>query len=94
MSNTIATGTERLRVAWQVRAGVVPGVPMEELERKWFLTSEVFYAEQEMTEEEFKAAHPDGKSTFATFRDDAYEYAKSLNEPRALNWVEVTWIWY
>ena len=86
--------TDLLRAAWEVRAGVVPGVAMPELTKRWLLTSETFYQEDHMSAEEFKAKFPDGRSTYAQYRDEAYDYAKSLNDPRTLNWVEVSWIWY
>jgi hypothetical protein len=91
----IASGNGPLKCAWEVRAGVVPSIPMPEYTRRWFLTSEIWNRENEMSDEEFKANHPDGKNTYATFRDDAYEYAKGLNDSsRYLNWVEISWIWY
>ena len=85
---------EALRCAWEVRAGIVPGVALPEFGKRWFVTSDVFYREGEMSDEEFKKEHPDGKSTFVKYRDEAYEYAKSLHDPRSLNWVEVVWIYY
>ena len=83
----ISTGTGQLKCAWEVRAGVIPGHPMPEHTKRWYITSEVWHRENEMSEQEFKAHHPDGISTFARFCDDAHDYAKSLQDPRYLNWV-------
>ena len=94
MAEDVTSGTGRLRCAWEVRAGVIPGKPEEERTRRWFLTSETFHAENDMPEEEFKQKFPDGKSTFMKFRDAAFDYALSLHDPQYLNWVDVSWIWY
>jgi hypothetical protein len=67
---------------------------MPEHTRRWCLTSETWDAENEMTDEAFKAAHPDGRSTFWEYRDEAFEYSKKLSDPRSLNWVRVDWIWF
>ena len=83
-----------MRCAWEVRAGVIPGSAMPEFTKRWLLTSEVYYQEARMPEEEFKAKFPDGKSTFAKYRDEAYEYAKQLTDPRGTNWVEISWVYY
>jgi hypothetical protein len=62
--------------------------------RRWFITSEQWELDNDMTDAEFSKAHPDGRSTFWNFRDEAIEYAKTLFDPRSLNWVRVDWIWY
>jgi hypothetical protein len=84
----------RARLAFEVCAGLIPGQPMPEYTRRWVITSENWHQENAMTDAEFAQAHPDGKSTFATFRDEAHEYAKSLTDPRAVNWVRVDWIYF
>lgn len=93
MSDTVTPGT-RLRCSWEVRAGIVPGSPMMEHTKRWHLTSEQWEIENQMTDDQFKVAHPDGRSTFAKFQTAAYDYANSLTDPRGLNWVSVEWIWY
>jgi hypothetical protein len=89
----ISPGT-RARCAWIVTAGVIPGTAEEEHTRQWVISSETFYQEDEMSDDEFTKAHPDGKSTFKEYCDEAFEYARSLHNPRYLNWVRVDWIWY
>jgi hypothetical protein len=89
----VSSGEGRLKVVWEVRAGVIPGTPMPEVGKRWYLTAETWHREQ------FKKEFPDSRSpsqtnTFVQYRDEAYEYAKSLNDPHSFNWVEVTWIWY
>jgi hypothetical protein len=83
----------RARCVWEVTAGVLPGHGEPEHTRRWCLTSETWEAESEMSEADFKAAHPDGKSTFLQFRDEAFEYAARLHDPSYLNWVRVDWLW-
>lgn len=89
--DTVTAGT---RCCWEVHAGIIPGQPMPEHTRRWVITSEVWELENNMSEAEFKEAHPDGWSTFWKFRDAAYEYARALNDPRCLNWVRVEWVWF
>jgi hypothetical protein len=90
--DTKSEGT-RGRCAWEVTAGVIPGQPMPEYTRRWFLTGETWERENAMSDEEFKKECPDG-STFLRFRDEADDYAKHLHDPRSLNWVRVEWIWF
>jgi hypothetical protein len=82
-----------LRCYWRVSGGIIPGVEVPKYTRRWEMTSDIWEAENAMSEEEFKAAHPDGKSTFWKQREEAYAYAASLSNPNALNWVRVDWIW-
>jgi hypothetical protein len=84
----------RARCAWEVTAGLIPGTPIGEHTKRWCLTGETWEAENSMTEAEFQKARPDGRSTFIEFRDAAYEYARSLTDPRYINWVRVDWIWF
>ena len=88
----VTQGT-RLRCIWTVTAGVIPYQAVEELTKRWALSSETFYREQEMTEADFKKEFPDGRSTFARFRDEAHEYAKELNDPSVVNWVNAQFMW-
>ena len=88
----VTEGT-RVRCYWIVTAGVVPGTDIDELTKRWVLSSETFYREQEMPEADFKKEFPDGRSTFARFRDEAHEYAKELNDPSVVNWVNAQFMW-
>ena len=90
--DTLTPGT-RLRCSFEVFAGIIPGQAMPELTRRWLITSEAWEGENQMTDEQFKAAHPDGRSTFLEFRDAAHDYAKELTDPRTLNWVRVDFVW-
>ena len=82
------------RCAWEVTAGVIPRRPMPEHTKRWGITSETWEAENAMSDDEFKEKHPDGKSSYAKAREEAYAYAASLNDPRYLNWVRIDWIWF
>jgi hypothetical protein len=83
-----------LRCSWQVTAGVLPGTSEHQYTRRWHLASNVWERDNEMTDEEFKAQYPEGKSTFITMREEAYAYAATLHDPRSFNWVRVDWVWY
>jgi hypothetical protein len=74
---------DRLRCSWEVTAGLLPRDPMPEYTRRWLLTSETFYAEQ--AEQQYK--------TFQRYQAEAREYARSLEIPSALNWVNVEWVY-
>lgn len=84
----------RARCAWEVRAGIVPGTPMPEHTRRFVLTSDGFYADAELTEEQMKEKYPDGKNLFLQAQSEAMEYARTLQHPNFVNWVELNWIWY
>jgi hypothetical protein len=82
------------RCVWEVVAGLIPGQPIAEFTRKWIITSECWEKENEASDEEFRKEHPDGKSTYARFCEEAHEYGRSLTDPRRINWVRVDWIWF
>ena len=67
----------RLRCAWTVMAGILPGEPMDEFTRTWSIMSEAYEKDPEC---------------FQRFRDEVHEYAKSLTDP-GLNWVHTDWIY-
>lgn len=92
-SRDVITEGTRVRCIWTVTAGVVPGIPMKEHTMRWVITSENWEEENEMTDAQFKAKFPDGKSTYQKFRDEAHAYAAGLNHPTHLNWVRVDWMW-
>lgn len=76
----------RAKGAWEVRAGVIPLQPEPDYTRRWAYTSEMYEADARKG--------PQERTYFADMRDEAMEYAKRLTDPAALNWVELTWIWY
>ena len=84
----------RARCIWEVTAGILPGKAMPEFTERWCVTSETFYREAELSAEDFAKEFPDGRSTFIRFRDEAYEYARNLTDPRSVNWVRVDWVYY
>lgn len=90
--DTVSPG-RRAKACFEVTAGIVPGTAMPEHTRRWLLTSETFHSEMEMSDADFKAVR-NGVSTFVEYRDAAYEYARTLVNPKALNWVRVDWIWF
>lgn len=67
----------RLRAAWEVRAGVIPGVPEDEYSKRFTITSN----------------DPDDAEFFIKVRDEAHQYAKDLTSPARFNWVGIEFIW-
>ena len=88
------TEGSRARCCWEVTAGIIPGTPIPELTRRWVITSEYWEKSNAMSDEQFAAVHPDGKSAFFTFRKEALEYTETLYDPRYHNWVRCEWIWF
>ena len=74
------------KAAWEVRAGVIPELPDANLTRQWWYTSDDY--EQDC---KLDSSQP---TKFTRYRDEAAKYALELQDPRGLNWVSVTWIWY
>jgi hypothetical protein len=63
MSDKKTEGT-RARCCWEVVAGIIPNQPIPEHTRRWVITGEYWERVNEMTDEEFAQAHPDGKSSY------------------------------
>lgn len=68
---------KRLKLAIEVRAGIIPGQPMEEHSKNWYMTREEF----------------DNKDTWLAAIGAAHIYALTLQDPARLNWVKLEWIW-
>lgn len=88
-----------LKGAWEVTAGVIPGVAVLELTKTWVYTAEDHAADQALlTEEEaqgLQADRPDATLTrFQKVAEEAGSYWCSMNDPRVNNWAMVRWIWY
>ena len=74
---------QRLRVCWEVTAGIIPRQPIPEYTRRWFLTSEVYYAE----------LRDKSLTTYTRYKIEAHDYASELENPGMLNWVNIEWIY-
>lgn len=66
-----------LKLAIEVRAGIIPGEPIEEHSKNWYLSRE----EYEDIDQWLAAAGA------------ANLYALTLQNPERLNWVKVEWVW-
>jgi len=77
--------------AWEVVAGVIPGEPIPE-------HTKIFPYQAEDREADIKLAGTitmePRQSKFRQLHKEANAYAESLIDPRYLNWVQVTWIWF
>lgn len=75
---------ESARVIVEVVAGLVPGTPMQELSKRWALTTA-----------EWEGMDNDGRScALAELNGRAQGYAGLLMlQPDRLNWVQMYWLW-
>ena len=74
-----------LKATWTVTAGILIDKPIDEYSKRYTYTSKM------------QSEDRDGKYTpghFDRIKDEAHDYARSLTDPRLLNWVDITFIWY
>lgn len=72
------------RCGVDVVAGVLPGTPMEEYTRQWFLTSE-----------EWNADDADQAQLLTDLAGKATAWATYLMlQPDRVNWVKTEWVWF
>jgi hypothetical protein len=89
--------SQALKASWRVRVGLWPGETemLKDRARQWVYTAEDYAADVEATRGEIPGPHPEKPPTrFETKRKEATEYWVSLNEPRQLNWAELSFTWY
>jgi len=80
--------TVSLRAAWEVRGGVVPGHPLPEFTKTFLYTSSDYAVD---------SGDPQPQTDLSIFqkqRQAALDYFTTLNDPRSLNWADITFIWY
>lgn len=70
-------------------AGVIPGVLIPELSRRWYYTSADSEADMKLL-----ASQPGASIRFKELQKEAMDYANAILDPGRLNWVRVDWIWY
>lgn len=75
-----------LKASWEVTAGIIPGTPMPELTKRWNYSGQDFDRD--------RAADAESLTLFRMLADEARHYAQSLQDPRRLNWVNLTWLWW
>jgi hypothetical protein len=79
---------QTLAAAWEVRAGLIPGQPIEELGKKFFYTS---------SDKDEDASHSKDIGYQPLFMKQmacASAYHQQMSDPRFNNWAELTFIWY
>ena len=72
-----------------VTAGVIPGTAMPSYTKQWDYTSLDFERDVEALKQDPERQTSD----FIEKMDAAHAYARSITDPRAVNWVKVEWIW-
>jgi hypothetical protein len=91
----------RLKGAFAVHAGIIPGIGMAEFCKEFLYTSEDYEADQKLP------PMPEGykidmngpldqphMSRFTRLHMEAMRYYSGLVSPAHLNWAQISWIWY
>jgi hypothetical protein len=73
---------QSVKYAVEVVAGLVPGQPLKEFTRTFVVTSGDWEAAGHHVE------------TVQDQWDEANVYARSLVDPRVVNWVQLSWVWF
>jgi hypothetical protein len=77
----ITSSVQRAKYAVEVVAGLIPGQPMPEFTKQFWVTSD-----------EWRSL-----PTLESIQDkwgEANQYAESLMNPDRLNWVQISWVWF
>ena len=77
-----------LKASWEVNAGVIPGTPIPEFTKQWHYTSQHFEEDARHAEE------PAYQPIFMKMLAEATAYQCQLTDPRRLNWVRLTFLWW
>lgn len=80
---------ETVRIAIEVVAGLIPGIPMPEHTKKFIITSDAWYAQGK-----YEGKAEEAKMEILKTYGFAQEYARNLMNPQALNWVRMDWIYF
>lgn len=78
---------QALKATWTVRAGVIPGKPIDEFTRTWHYTSQDHEEDQKHGQEPFHHAR------FSKMRAEALDYCCQVSMPSVNNWAELTFLW-
>jgi hypothetical protein len=73
------------KALFEVRAGVISGVPIAEFSKRWTYDSEEFEQDRQTAQ--------DQPTIFSTRLQEAHDYAMGLSNPAHVNWVRVDWLW-
>ena len=79
---------EGVRVIIEVVAGVIPGTPIPEYTRRFYVTSDAWYM-QGKYENKPKEAQDEVMQAYGM----AHEYMRNLYNPQLVNWVRCNWIY-
>lgn len=83
------TTMSRLRIAIEVQAGLIPGTPMEEFNKKFYITSDAWYKQGEYTDKPDEA-----ELEIMQVYGLANEYMRTLWNPQRVNWVRCDWVYF
>lgn len=80
---------DRVRIIIEVVAGVLPGTPMHEYDKRFIISSNAWYAQGQWEgKKEEAAAH------CRQVQQEANDYMLSLWNPSGVNWVKCEWIYF
>lgn len=79
---------ESARIIIEVVAGIVPGKPIPEHTKKFFITSDAWYAQGK-----YEGRVEDAKMEILAVYGFAQEYMRNLMNPQVVNWVRLDWIY-
>ena len=75
-----------VRCAWEVSAGLIPGIPESDHTRRWWVTSPDYWSAAEKGEEALRALIEEKEA-------EARAYYEELRNPNRWNWVRLDWVW-
>jgi len=73
-----------IKAKWTITAGIILGQPMDEYLKILIYTGKMNEKDKEL---EFPVI-------FHNLKSEAYEYARTLNNPGLINWVDIKFVWY
>jgi hypothetical protein len=88
---------EQARAAVEVFAGLIPGQPIDEFTRQWYITSAQWQEGREKDKnlpEDWYGPYSEN-TILSDTQGQAMAYAQTLMlMPHKVNWVHVNWIWF
>jgi hypothetical protein len=84
----------RLKLIIEVSVGVVPGVPLSDLCRRWHVTDSNFEDAAKLAGEQSENGKAIARlELIARVSAEAAAYATSMMRPDLNNWVKLDWLW-
>jgi len=78
----------RARIIIEVLAGVIPGTPLPEYTKQFFIPSEMWYREGN-----WKGRDNEAQKEIVSIHMEAIKYMQGLWHPDYVNWVRCDWLY-